>query len=187
MNFSWRITKNSIIPTDTGNLLFLYGDQVLAVHHRSWLWSCYLPEHTQSTRLLAIKAQFPVSPYSCSQSRECCEWVAGRMSCQGVQYEWAAFMSLNFACPHSSFMEGAALCPPLAISSDYQGNSSKLSIIRASRVFYIFYFYNPPHTVENGTIVYMGLLGNYMVLVQLGNYMVLVQPFSAPLRNRQRI
>ena len=119
------------------------------MHHRSWLWGCYLPESTHRIRFLAVKAQFPVSSCLCSWSRECCVWVGGR-KCEG----WAVrefgmselpSTSLSFACPRGSFI-AAALCQLLAIGSDPQENRSKLSIIRANIAVYIFYFQLTPYS-----------------------------------------
>lgn len=85
-------------------------------------------------------------------------------------------MSLSFACTHSSFIEAAALCQPLAIGSDPQGNRSELSIIRTSIAVYIFHFQPTPCSGR----LYYRVYGSSGELHESSGESVLVQSFSAP-------
>lgn len=51
-------------------------DHILAVHHRTSQWNCYLAESTHRMRLV-IKAQFPVSPSAHKVRSVVCEQVVG--------------------------------------------------------------------------------------------------------------
>lgn len=147
MEFSWKLTKNWIIPTEHRNFsISLWwpnarcASRVLAVKLLS-------PRKYHRIRLLAIKVQFPASPCLCWQGRECCVWVGGR-KCEGWAVKEFGVSRLP-PCPcilsvHiAALFDAAALCQPLAAGREPSREQEQGGYNQSS-----LYFLFPAHPVQ---------------------------------------
>lgn len=145
MEFSWKLTKNWIIPTEHRNFSISLWQPNAHCASRVLAVKLLSPRKYHRIRLLAIKVQFPVSPCLCWQGRECCVWVGGR-KCEGWAVKEFGVSRLP-PCPWilsvhiAALFDAARLCQLWQLAESPQGNRSKVGIIRA---VYIFYFQLTP-------------------------------------------